>query len=335
MLLYILQVHQAPEQVRQLIDLLDDGSTCYLVNVDPTAATVFDDFLASIPDRTRPRVTVRRGLPVTWGGISQAHAWLDAYSYAVQQIPTWRFVAILSGSCIPLVPQAEIRRFLEDQEAAGVRVHLGWWHWEARGDLFHSVPIGQRDAADVTPVRLELGGGPPALIEAELKPVFDDHERSPIFHAHWRGAVHCTDSIVEKRLIIRRLLPFEVAIRRQKMQALPSKGGWLWCILRRDALECILTDPILPDVLDMLSHFICPDELFLHTIIHNSARFKDEPIGRKSSHFLQGLATDIGDGHVEELERSGAFFARKVDYDRSPRLLDYARRVTFAGVKAG
>ncbi len=326
MLLYIIQVHQWPEQVRQLIELLDDGTTSYLINVDPAARVAFDDLPALLPERLRGRVTVRLGLPVTWGGISQVHAWLDAYSYAVDHMSGWSFVVILSGSCIPLVSQARVREFLEDQEAAGVRVHLGWWNWEARGDIFHSISIGQRDAADVTPVEIGLGGGQPALIEAGLKPVFDDHERSPIFHAHWRGAVHCTDLTIEKRLVIRRLLPFEVSARRHKMQALPSKGGWLWCILRRDAIEGILVDPILPDVLDMLTHFICPDELFLHTIIHNSAQFRHEPIGRQSSHFLQGLATDIGDGHVEELQRSGAFFARKVNYERSPRLLDYVRR---------
>ena len=325
MLLYIIQVHQEPEQVRHLVELLDDGSPCYLINVDPAARTVFDGFLASLPDGIRQRVTVRSGLPVTWGGMSQVHAWLDAYSYAVGHLSGWRFVVILSGSCIPLVPQATVRTFLKDQEDAGVRVHLGWWDWEARGELFHAAPIGQHRDADVAPSELSLGGGLPALVEAELRPVFEDRQRSPIFHAHWRGAVHCTDLMLEKRLVIRRLLPAEILARRRKMQAFPSKGGWLWCILRRDAIEAILVDPILPDVLDMLTHFICPDELFLHTIIHNSAAFRDKPIGRRSSHFLQGLATDIGDGHVEELERSGAFFARKVDYARSPRLLDYVK----------
>ncbi len=329
MLLYIIQVHQWPEQVRQLIELLDDGSTLYLVNVDPVAKAAFADLPAAMPEEIRRRVTVRVGLPVTWGGISQVHAWLDAYLFAVEHLPAWRFVAILSGSCLPLVSQARVKAFLQDQDAAGVRVHLGWWHWEARGDFFHVMPTGQNNAADVTPAELSLSGGLPALIEAELKPVFDDHEQSPIFHAHWRGAVHCTDLVVEKRLIIRRLLPFEASVRRHKMQALPSTGGWIWCILRRDAIEAILADPILPDVLDMLTHFICPDELFLHTIIHNSAQFRAEPIGRRSCHFLQGLATDVGDGQLEELKQSGAFFARKVNYERSPRLLDYVRGELF------
>ena len=321
MILYLIQAHHKPDQLGELIGLLDDGLNRFVVNIDPASERSRQALELAIDEAVRPRVVIRHGLPVTWGGISQVHAWLDAYSFAVNHVGGWEYLIILSGSCVPLVHQAVIKRHLEHRHEAGERVHLGWWHWEARGGMFHTSPIGRRNAPDMRMTTTSLNPGIRTTMQEKLVPIFTDGGTSPIHHAQLRGAIHCTDLLLEKHLVVRDLLPSEVTVRRQKMQQLPVKGGWLWCLLKRDAVEDILVDPILPDVVDLLQNFICPDELFLHTLIHNSERFRRESIGRQSSHYRDGLPTTITDQHVEEVMDSGRFFARKVDYAACPKLM--------------
>lgn len=325
MILYLIQAHHKPGQLGELIGLLDDGLNRFVVNIDPASEMSLQELELAIADTVRQRVVIRRGLPVTWGGISQVHAWLDAYTFAVNHVGGWEYLIILSGSCVPLVHQAVIKRHLEHRHEAGERVHLGWWHWEARGEMFYTSPIGRRNAADM-PVRpASLNPGIRTTIQDKLVPIFADGGTSPIHHAHLRGSMHCTDLVLEKHLVVRDLLPSEMTARRQKMQRLPVKGGWLWCLLKRDAVEDILVDPILPDVIDLLQNFICPDEMFLHTLIHNSERFRREPIGRQSSHFRDGQPTTITDRQLEDVMDSGKFFARKVDYESCPTLIHRIR----------
>ena len=328
MILYLIQAHHKPRQISELIGLLDDGSNRFVINIDPAATMSLPDLDAIIDDAIRPRVAIRLGLPVTWGGISQVHAWLDAYSFAVNHVGGWEYLVTLSGSCVPLVRQSVIKTCLQQRSEIGERVHVGWWHWEARGDMFYTSPIGRRRPADMRAETISLNPGVGTTIQAGLRPIFDDGQTSPIHHAHLRGAIHCTDLTLSKNLVIRDLLPFEMTVRRQKMQKLPVKGGWLWCILRRDAVEDILVDPILPDVIDLLQNFICPDELFLHTLLHNSMRFRREPIGRQSRHFRDGRPSTITDQDREEVMGSGRFFARKVDYDACPELMLQIRTMT-------
>jgi hypothetical protein len=83
----------------------------------------------------------------------------------------------------------------------------------------------------------------------------------------------------------------------------------------------------MPEIVDMLQHYLCPDELFMQTLVRNSSRFRPDEIRSRNAHFRQGDPVWVTDDLADEILASGAFFARKVAFDRSPQLLDRVRRI--------
>ncbi|MGF1275940.1 beta-1,6-N-acetylglucosaminyltransferase [Acetobacter pasteurianus] len=196
-ILYIIQVHTDLPQVIKLISLLDDGQNKFLINVDPTFYDDIQGCEVYFPCQTRERITVRRGLPITWGGASQMCAWVDAYRHAML-IDGWEFAVMLSGSCVPLVPQHVIRNHLHADNERGVRVHCFRWDWEISSSNFYSVPIENPASMLADCVETSIGGRIPALICRDLLDFIQNDNSSPILHAHRRGEIVCIDNLVEK-----------------------------------------------------------------------------------------------------------------------------------------
>jgi hypothetical protein len=327
MILYTLQVHHRPEQIPALVELLNAAGNAFIINVDPQSSIDRDTLAARLKELGVRRFIVRRGTPVTWAGISQVHGWIDVFEFALRWDQEWKYLINLSGECVPLVPQSSVLSFLEEHSRNGRRAHMWFYTPKLPHDNYHLTSCGEADAADLATNKVTFAERVAALIQADILPLFTDRKTDPIWQWELRGAVHVTDLVLEKKLVFRKLYPFEAAQRRRQTARIPLAGGRAWYLLRRDAVEDIMSDPLLPDVVALLEHYLSSDELFMQTLIRNSAKFKPEQIGQMNAHFKQGDPIWVADSMADQLFSSDAFFVRKVGFERCSAIVARVREI--------
>lgn len=322
MILYLIQVHHLPEQVDRLIRMLAAPGDCFVVNIDPGSRFDPRALLAGF-DGSGIRIHARYGTPVNWGGISQVYGWLDAFQFALNCADEWRFLVNLSGECLPLVPSQRIRSYLVQQEAAGKRVHMSFFGDAASPTLHHLARFGEDIPMDATCDDIRLYDRIPTLMQRAVSGIFADRSRNPVFNWNLRGSVHVTDLMMARRLVIRRLVPFEAGLRADSVRRRPLRGGRAWYMLRRDAVADILAEPYTAELVAALQNYLCPDELFLQTLATHAPCFRPEDIASDNRRFRNGDPVEIEDGMISEVMSSDAFFVRKVRYERCPRIIEH------------
>ncbi|WP_374441012.1 beta-1,6-N-acetylglucosaminyltransferase [Stella sp.] len=327
MILYLIQVHHLPEQVDRLIRMLASPDDRFVVNIDPGSNFDPRSLLAAF-EGSGIRVHARYGTPVNWGGISQVYGWLDAFQFALNCADDWRFLVNLSGECLPLAPRQRIADYLQAQQAAGKRVHLSFFGEAASPTLHHLTRFGEDIPMDATCDDIRLYDRIPTLMQRAVAGVFADRSRNPVFNWNLRGSVHVTDLMMARRLVIRRLFPLEARLRTESVRSRPIRGGRAWYMLQRDAVSDILADPYTPELVAGLQNYLCPDELFLQTLVTHASCFRPEEIASDNRRFRHGDPVEIDDSMIGEVLDSDAFFARKVRYDRCPRILDHLRAMS-------
>jgi len=301
--------------------MLDDGENKFLINVDPSSYSDIEGAEIFFPIPMRPRIHIRRGLPVTWGGFSQITAWLDAYRFALDEIDGWQFAIMMSGSCIPLVSQEIIKEHLLSESNRGLRVHCYKWGWKISSADFNTFNYHDWSNKNTSYVKDSIMGRVEADIEWSLVDLLQDHNNSPVFQAHRRGDVLCNDLFLEKKLVVRSLLPHEAARRAYLMSRFPVSGGWLWSTFRRDALQDIVDDDNLDEILELLSTFLCPDELFLPTLLNSSSRISEDEISYWNFYLNNGQPFDLASEDFDKILHSDAFFGRKLEYRENSNLV--------------
>ena len=262
MILYTIQVHHRPEQIPALVELLNAPGNAFVINVDPHSSIDGDALTTWLRELGVHRVIVRRGTPVTWAGISQVHGWIDVFRFALRWNQDWKYLINLSGECVPLVRQSRVLNFLEEHSRNGRRAHMWFYTPKLPHDNFRLAACGESDAVDVAAKTANFGERVAVLMQADVAPLFADRETDPIWHWELRGAVHVTDLVLEKKLVFRNLYPFEAEHRRRQIARIPLAGGRAWYLLRRDAVEDIISDPLLPDVVALLEHYLSSRRAF-------------------------------------------------------------------------
>ena len=327
MILYIIQAHENPPQVLKLISLLDDGEDMFLVNVDATAFAGFSAAAAAaMPASMRPRVIVRCGMPVTWGGFSQVLGWLDAYRFALRDAGDWEFAVLLSGACLPLRGPGRIRRHLAEGHRNGLRVHCCRWDWE-RSAVEAGPPVDEaQDWGALGYERHSLLGRVDTDIRGDVFGFVTDVGTTPAYHQTSRGEIVCQDMLSEKRLVIRGLSPGEYRRRNALMSRFPVRGGWMWAAFERSAMIELLEDRNGDEILEMLSTFLCPDEMVLPTLLRSSATIREDEVADRNLHLDLGFPADLSADDLERIEAADALFCRKVDYAAQPALVAFAER---------
>jgi len=320
-ILYIVQVHKDISQIIRLISLLDDEENSFLVNVDPSSYNDMKGMEIYFPAALRRRLHIRRGLPVTWGGFSQIVSWLDAYRYALECITEWNFVVLMSGACIPFASQTVIKTRILAENEKGIRVHHCNWGWKISHSDMRMLQYAHISEKEFSYSRISLFDRVDAHIEKDLVNFVTDRDQSPVYHAHRRGDVFCNDQLHEKKLTIRSLLPHEVERRTYLMSRFPVSGGWMWSTFRKDALIDLMEDPNLHEITEMISTFICSDELFIPTILNSSSRISEDEISRCNFYFADGCPHDLTIDHLDQIRSSNALFGRKIDYRKNKELI--------------
>ncbi|HEY5049188.1 MAG TPA: beta-1,6-N-acetylglucosaminyltransferase [Rhizomicrobium sp.] len=320
MILYLVQAHRDVEQILAFLEHSSHRGCAYLLNLDPGMRDRAEDLRSQIAARKLESVTVRIGVPVAWGGISQVHAFLDALAFALTMDEPWDHLINLSADSIALAPQAGIESFYANALRNGQRVHLSYFGSGVRLSGFSLLDWGGAEGFDARAEMVDLYRRVPALVDSKVANLIGERSTSPLFRWRHRCGIHVTDLVLEKKLVMRSLLPLEAEYRIRSFGKRLLFGGRAWYTLARSAIEDMLSDPFLGEVVNMLEHFFCPDELFLQTYFMHGDRFKPKEIDRENQRFRRGDAVAIRDEMAEELFASGAFFARKVVLRNCPSL---------------
>lgn len=151
---YFVMAHRRPEQLRWLIEAIDDPRDLILLHID------LKSLLGMRLDRKgmwktardlargRPNVRLLRPRFTNWGGWSLSRIQLDAVAAALRLSPDWTHFVNLSGQCYPIKPMDRIRAELA---AAGDQVFVEMrpfstlppddWHlrWHPMIELPHGV----------------------------------------------------------------------------------------------------------------------------------------------------------------------------------------------------
>jgi hypothetical protein len=307
---YYLQTHTKPEQLTRLVELIKEGS--------PHSVVLIDHDKAGPPlDMTRlgslPNVHVFYGSG-SYGDFSHldryfaAYDWLDEHGIEVDWIQN------LSGQDYPLRPVAEFERTLSLAEVDG---------------FLHYMPA----FPGRTPANADWGVGPehrlarPSDVKMRLK------------YRHWRvGRPSATKQRWFRPLMalnfaqpwIRISLAFStVGIRRRSIfdDNFILYGGMYFCALSVECVRYVRNFALEhPDVVKYFRGMAGPEELFMHTALINSGRFRFNPRG---THYID--FTGSRNNHpkllgVEDIERmlgSDAYWARKFDTSYDSAVLDF------------
>lgn len=327
MILYIVQAHRDVEQIVSSTTLNYARSNLYLVNLDPCLAGEAGALRSRFTALGLESVHVRVGLPVAWGGISQVHALLDALQFALSLDARWDFIVNLSSDSLLLAPHTAIEEYYSQALARGVRAHIGFFGEGVKFLEFPTLPWGEA-LAEASPLEpIFLYGKVSALIDSELRILLDDRSTNPLFRWRARASVHVTDMAFKKKLITRRLFPWEARRRSKELRTRLLHGGRAWYTLARSAVEDMFGDTLLDDILHQLENYLCPDELFLQTYLMHSSRFAPEQINHNNQRFRRGDAVNITDAMADEVFSSGAYFARKVNLASCARIAERARAI--------
>lgn len=316
-ILYLIQAHRDVEQIVALVHQLSDGKNFCVVNLDPRLRPEKLLIERQLASQSCDRSVVRIGAPINWGGISQVYALLDAMAFALKIDAQWEYFINLSGDSIALAAQGEIRDFYSVAKRNGQYIHLAYFGRSTGVTEFSIVP-DDGDTFEFELKPFDLYHRVPALVSPEIERLLQSRASSPLFHWKSRGSIHVVDLFPEKQLIIRPLLAIEAAHRKAAFDNRLLWGGRAWFSLERGAVERMLSDPVLAEVYTLLEHFFCPDELFLHTYLGFTNRFKAEEISRQNHWFRNGASGKIHDGMIEDLFARGEFFARKIDLRKCP-----------------
>ncbi|HEX4160456.1 MAG TPA: beta-1,6-N-acetylglucosaminyltransferase [Rhizomicrobium sp.] len=333
MIFYAIQAHDDVQQLVMLVESIFNESDSYLINLDPNFADQAAAISRSLADKNINNVIVRIGSHLNWGGISQVHATLDVMQYAVSSDIPWRLFINLSGDTLPLVQQSVIHEFYARGLRDGFRAYVSFFGNGAgwKPSNFAMIRLGGERGFACRGKSLRFYGKVPALMEEEARKLCASRETNPIFRTRLRGSLHVSDPMIEKKLIIRRLLPYEAEFRTRALGNRVLYAGRSWYTLERSVIEGLLSDPLTGELVHYLEHFLCPDELFLQTYLMNSNRLAVEKIARDNQWFSRGDSATISDTMEEELFSSGTFYARKVKFTNCPRIYGRVRKMLETG----
>jgi hypothetical protein len=111
-------VFKQPEHVNWLLQLLTAQGASVVLHVDRKALPAFAAWLPRW--RERPRVhLVPDPVVVNWAGFSQVQATLRCLRLALERVPNFTHLHLMSGECLPLRPLADIGAEMDRLTRAG------------------------------------------------------------------------------------------------------------------------------------------------------------------------------------------------------------------------
>jgi hypothetical protein len=287
-LTYLVVSHRDPEQVLRLVRTLREGP--------PAEVVVRHDQRHSRLESAAVEEAGGRllcdGLSVEWGGWSLLRMLLAALEHvATEADPDW--VIVLSGQDYPLRPLAQVAERLASAE-----------HDAFLGSLWE----------------LETGKLPPPPAEEFFLRYAYLHLRSPRGLPYLPGRVKPVAYVREQ--------PPRLAVRRIRLPFGDARRCWVstaWPTLNRRALSAVLRTA--REERRLMRHYrrtVLPCESFFATTLMNDPVLSVSRDDRRFTRFAPGAPNPdvLTSDDLEQLEASGADFARKFDAGVDARILD-------------
>lgn len=309
---FTIHCHSRLDRVRRLIGWLYDPAALFIVTYDATSRQTLDhDQLKGLPDN----VVVVPSLPTLWGGISLVHATLAAMRLALEKGAGWSHLINISGTDLPLATYARMVEVLNNEASRGVSNFVADFGapeiaWPVSADASLSEPPSVMMRPDVT---LESFGAARSL--------FADIYDSPVVHPRLRPALVVAQDMARKHLLIYPPNADERRARQAFFAEYPFRFGRCWIVAGRRFCEFLCASPVAARILEGLHTAFIPDESIFQMAIRAADPARVGQTSPNNLRLAQGDPLDVRDSMLTELQASGAFFARKLDFGAS-RLID-------------
>jgi hypothetical protein len=308
---YYMQTHARPGQIERLVRVIKSGcspESVVVVHHDSTRVSLDVDRFESLPG-----VYVIQG-PGGYGDFSHIERYFAAVDWMEERAIAYDWLENMTGQDYPLRPIAEIEQIVA---ASGVDGFLQY--------------------TPLFPERMQAGADWGAGPDFRLDTPFNTSMRYE--YNSWRigrptpGKQRWLRPIMALNLIqpwVRVSLAFStIGIRRRDTifnDDFILYGGSFFCTLSascvRYARDFARENP---EVVEFFKGTLAPDEVFLHTVLVNSGKFRFIPDGKRYIDFKNSRNNHpkvFSADDVPVLLKSGAHWARKFDTSRDPDVLD-------------
>jgi hypothetical protein len=281
---YFILAHKKPDQLKELIAMLQDGKSFFFIHLDKNVAI---NLFGSI-QQMEGCYFIKKREQGRWGGFGIVQATLNGmmeiqeFMKANHESVNYQCI-LLSGEDLPLKSNEKMHAFLENKPETSFIPH-----WKLPYDKWWN-------------------GG---LFRFESVYVFD-YNKHPKAH-YWLNK------------IIRKLkLDFLFPINRIKKQYpdLELYGSSQWMILSKNLMESIVKESIdKQEFMKLFKQVLLPDELYIITLIQNFLKKESIFIQNSPTHLIVFKGVDANPQYlsVEDIKKYNSettLFARKFDKD--------------------
>jgi hypothetical protein len=266
-----------------------------------------------------PAQIVPGSRPITWGGASQVECLLRGIRHALASSSSWEYLANLSFTDAVIRPIPDLQAFLRASAARNVRNFV--FNYGEKAPEFPPQQSGEAASQPVywrNDVRI--------FVQPVLKDLFANWEKSPLGIAALRPGLFLDEDGDKAELRFRTLSPGERSDRQAFFRAGGYRHGRQWVMLHRSMCEWLVSSDLAHGIWQVMQHVFVADEAFFQTACFHPACPHRQETANRSLHLADGTAQQIDDSWLERLQHGpGAFFARKVDWARSPNLSNWLR----------
>ena len=313
MLYYDVQHHGDIEMLKWLAGTLQDKDNIlnFSLDVDDSNFNAFS-LWAGMSDI--PNINVSRSFPVTWCGPSQITQMRGMLERAVEA-EGWEYFINLSGSCFPLCSQSEIKKqILHEKKQNTTSFCFGFVPKKP------SVWI-ERDNDpqyfDYKYNRLTVS------CDKSIYDAFTTKSLDPVRNVMERRAIHCTEVVHEKHLVLRGLELWEIRERKLFWEKYKYHLGRAWMILHRKQVEWLLSTPLMNEFYCHLSNTFEPDETLFPSLLYSEDNPYLNELSKNNYRYKLGSPGILRESDMVDVFASQALFARKFPKNITAKALQF------------
>jgi hypothetical protein len=314
MIFYHIQAHDQFEYLRTLISYIFHPDNFYLISVD---ATVSAEEIAALDELRCSNISISCDATVTWGGRSRVNSLLLGLDSFVASASHLRYFINISGTDFPLKTQAEIFDVLGSFDAATPIIWTNSWVCAPEYFVENATPPNSYK-------RIRLRPDIEFMVDRRIAHLIENREQSAMLKPGRRAGVMAFEVVGERLQIVRPLLDAEYRARVALFKESGYRVGRAWHVFSREFCRIVLDSALFYSVAEVMSGTLLPAESVFQTvlpmlrgsIVHHNGNFR----------FEDGAPLRVDDGSLAELERTEAFFARKIALDNCRSLLEWAGR---------
>lgn len=311
MIFYHIQAHDNFDYLKTLLSYIYHPENYYFISIDvavPAERTAELDELAGYGN-----ISVLRNVAITWGGFSLVNSvLLGMRRFLVSPANLSHFMNI-SGTDFPLKTQSEmfatLSAFDAGKPAAWVDSHMCATEYFVENA---TPPDNYR--------RIRTRPDFEFLIDARIEYLLLPSKENAVALPSRRVGFMLQEMAGEKLHIVRPLLDVEYRARVALFKASGYRVGRAWHVFNREFCKLVLESDRFYNACQIMSGTLLPDESLFQTVV---PMFPEITQHSGNYRFKDGAGECIDDGTLPELQRSDAFFARKVDLDNCRELMQW------------